>query len=133
MNVVLTGSPEGYVASVASDGKLATSAQVTGSVQAEVTNTVTVKRSACSVSQSSVSVGTSSMTLVAARTGRQALWLRNVGSETAWVDFEGTTATNGDWPLAAGAEIRAESYRGAGAVTAISTGSGTTVLVVEMF
>jgi hypothetical protein len=121
--VAIQSTPEGYTARVNSDGQIST--------ETEVTNTVDTQPAAGSVTRTSVSVGTTSGTLVAALPGRRGIWIQ-VGAFPIYLRFAAAAATTADWLVPAGGEFRQERFPYAGEVRAIAVGGTSVTLVLEM-
>ena len=102
-----------------------------GSLPAEIVNTVTTEREGVTVYRTHASAGITSSTLLSARAGRQGLWFQNQGAFTLYLRFENAAATNQDWAVMAGAELRATDLSYAGVVTVISPGGNCNVLALE--
>lgn len=117
-----TGTGEGFLASVDSAGNL----------QTEVNNTVTVQKADLTVYRAVVTAGVASATLLAARTGRQGLWIQVQGAFPCYLRFANAAATNQDWLVAAGGEFRAEDFTYEGIITVIAPGGNSNVLALEM-
>lgn len=113
---IMDGGGSGYLASVNSDGELATASTP----------------AAHAVFRTSVTVQTTSGVLVGARTGRRGLWVQNQGANPVFLKFDPSAATAGDWQVAAGSEFRAETFAYEGEIRAISTGGNSAVLALEM-
>ncbi|MCK6478980.1 MAG: hypothetical protein HUU06_00395 [Planctomycetaceae bacterium] len=124
------GDGSGRTATVNASGQIETS--VGNTVATTVGNTVTTTPSPLSAYRTSATVGTSSGTLVSARSGRRGLWVQNRhATNSVYLRFEAAAATTSDWLLPPGGEFRAESINYEGEVRAIASGADTTVLVVE--
>ena len=121
-SAIETGTGEGFLARVTS----------TGNLQTEVGNTVTVERADVTVYRAFVNAGTTSGTLLGARTGRQSLWIQNQGAFPCYLRFANAAATNQDWLVAAGGEFRAEDFRYADIITVITVGGNSNILALEM-
>ena len=131
MNVsIMDGTGQGGLASVTAGGSLKT--EVGNTVDVAVGNTVTVERAGLSAYRTRGTVGTSSGTLLSARTGRQGLFLQNQGANPVYLRFGSAAATNQDWLVAPGGEFRAEDFRYADVVTAIAAGGNADVLALEL-
>lgn len=118
MNSVISDGVRGYTASVDSKGNVSA-------------KTVRAPLTVSSHIGASVSVGTSSAELVAATTGRRALYLCNTGSQAVYLRFGTGTASVTDFKLGAGEKFAFENAPDE-ALTAISEGGGSSVAVIEV-
>lgn len=120
-NVVVTGGdPRGYTAGVDSSGN----------VLVKASGTVETKKAKLTLTANTGElVGTSVTELCPATTGRQALYVSNVGANLVHLRF-GDDATSDDFALAPGAHAAFESV-GEDVLTAIAIGTASRVAVIE--
>jgi hypothetical protein len=103
-------------------------AQVNGEGQVATEMT----EAAWSVVRSTVTVLTASTTLAAAEPRRRGLRILVLGGNPIYVRFDGTAATNQDWPVVAGGQLVLDHFPCKDAITAIAVGGSSAVLVLEM-
>ena len=122
MSTIETGTGEGYLAKVNSEGRLQAEASVTGEV--------TSNPCSATSNRASFELDEDSTTLLDEEANRVELLVQNQGSEPAYVNLGADPATDEDWKVPGGGEFRLERYTGV--VKGISTMTGTTVLVLEI-
>lgn len=123
------GDGSGRTATVNDSGQLLAAVENVVSV----TGAITVQRRTVTVERTFTSVGVSSGQVLGTRSQRSGLWIQNKSTtKSLFVRFGSSSATNNDWKIAPGGELRTEGLQCEQAVQAIASDADTDVLLLEM-